>query len=214
MRTTKDARLAITLAIAHDLKLGKKQVSVLTMPQFQRAVRGQNDAAVSGQIVKALTYPVLILGPSGTGKSWLAGQVASLDPKKTICDLDQFGYFDKNNQWTIKTEKIPQADVYAGWGVGVKQFLYTDAKTLILPIPTHDSFIAMNKAKLRDGKKKGISPLSMTYYEMHIAMNPNVYIQYMTDKFEHALLRASHTTIFVLTPEITGDTTKLKGWYV
>jgi hypothetical protein len=158
--------------------------------------------------------PMIIVGPSGVGKTWLANQVAGIT-KEIMFDLDTVGFVNKNDEWEIKLDRVPDAAIYAGWGIGAKH-VAAKCAWVVLPIPKFETFSTISKAKLRDGKEKGISDVVLDYVKMHYAMSKSEYFKYMESKAMLIIrdLKPNQHLTLVHKDWVPDELSKLKGWFL
>jgi hypothetical protein len=166
-------------------------------------------------ILPRLKYPLVIVGPSGIGKTWLGNQVAGVMARRSYIDVDTLGFVNDNEEWEINVDKVPDADIYSGWGIGMRA-IGAKAETIVFPVPFWTDFTAVNKAKFVEGRQKRLSPGLLSYFEMHSKLTQEQYFKYILSKLAIVKrdLKENQKLFVVSKPKFVDDQNpKVKGWF-
>lgn len=172
---------------------------------------------ILGKVLKLLadTYSsFFITGASGFGKSWLAKQLegskASLGP---VIHLDDFSRV-VGNEWVLDEAKLPKdASIYEGNSTGGGETVTALVDCVIVPVPSYDSFLAIMRAKYRDGAAKGLPSAWLRGWRDKSEYTRSQYFKYVISKIR---LVCKHTradvTIHVLETPMINDREEVRGW--
>jgi len=215
MQTIKDLRLAITAGLHLEGPVAER-VLTLTQAVFLRSVADKKLSQPNNSSVRELLeYPMLVTGEIGFGKTWLAHQIVALDGKRKLQDLDSTGSFNRDGKWQIDAKSVRTAEVYSGWGIGIREQIYPRVKTIVVPVPSYGFWKSIMNAKLMDGKAKNLSVNVMARVADLASYSESMYVDLVIGKLKlfGRDLRKDQVLIIVLADGSNVDTDKLKGWY-
>lgn len=159
MKNIKDVEASITTWLGKTKKI-KNSIVSCTVDQFltsivmkQTKVLLHNKMSSTDQKVK---FPMWITGPSGFGKSWLAGQLEGRFSFMKFGNLDSHADH-KGSKWLVDWSKLKNKDVYYGQADNTTEFSRS-VRSIVVPLPSFDSLRLILDAKIRSTKKRHPGP--------------------------------------------------------
>lgn len=219
MKTVKDVLTNITKWLgskSEDVK--HHSVVHLSLDQFINSVKLKHtrvtDSFQNSEYDQKIKYPLFIMGLTGTGKTWLANQVGSINPQLKIFDSDTAAE-ERKGRWIIDLEKVPEgANVISGSGDGTLKLVEQRKGSIVLPFPTSDSYRRIQSAKALDSKDWDLPIAWKKGWASSSKVSDSNYYKKMYDEIRFLISRTSSDVDFYLvtTPDIKSSS-KIKGWF-
>jgi hypothetical protein len=126
--------------------------------------------------VKNKHYVLLIVGPSGSGKSWLSAQIQGFMPFWHVLHLDEFrervGSSLDINFSKLESKMTTKPTIIEGNTSKISQLLsVSKADEVIFVVPDPEVFKKSNELKFVNGPKKGIPDSILQYFKKNAAMS-------------------------------------------
>jgi energy-coupling factor transporter ATP-binding protein EcfA2 len=205
MKTNKDVGLALEGWLSKN-HVKTNAIIALSVDQFITEVI-KKKVTIEGKTFDFEFFPMLITGPSGSGKSWLAGQLSGRFPKLKVFHLDE--YRGKNG---IDFKKVPKdGDIFEGWGTGTSQFSKI-FKNIVVPIPSFDQLRSSVLLKAEEGEKRGFDQSLITWWKQISEMSDSDVGKFIFDKLRLVVKDLTESqTLFVVYNN--ARTEIQKGWF-